>query len=128
MTFAVGSLVKARGREWVVLPESDADLLVLLGSMRSAPYTLKGVLFDKGPWRPFLDPLNLHEYWWAFLLPLSLLISISYKAVRVRDLGFPYWRAVIIMTVQIILAMILLGAATFLLLEYILPAILPVRD
>jgi hypothetical protein len=32
-----------------------ADLLVLLGSMRSAPYTLKGVLFDKGPWRPFLD-------------------------------------------------------------------------
>ena len=29
MTFAVGSLVKARGREWVVLPESDADLLVL---------------------------------------------------------------------------------------------------
>lgn len=31
------------------------DLLVLLGSMRSAPYTIKGVLFDKGPWRPFLD-------------------------------------------------------------------------
>jgi len=29
MTFAVGSLVKARGREWVVLPESETDLLVL---------------------------------------------------------------------------------------------------
>src|SRR5882672_2569757 len=29
MTFAVGSLVKARGREWVVLPESAEDLLVL---------------------------------------------------------------------------------------------------
>src|SRR5512136_2950028 len=29
MTFAVGSLVKARGREWVVLPESDDNLLVL---------------------------------------------------------------------------------------------------
>jgi hypothetical protein len=29
MTFAVGSLVKARGREWVDLPESEADLLVL---------------------------------------------------------------------------------------------------
>lgn len=27
MTFAVGSLVRARGREWVVLPGSDADLL-----------------------------------------------------------------------------------------------------
>jgi SNF2 family DNA or RNA helicase len=29
MTFSVGSLVKARGREWVVLPESEDDLLVL---------------------------------------------------------------------------------------------------
>jgi len=29
MSFAVGSLVKARGREWVVLPESDDDLLVV---------------------------------------------------------------------------------------------------
>jgi hypothetical protein len=29
MTYAVGSLVKARGREWVVLPESEEDLLVL---------------------------------------------------------------------------------------------------
>ncbi len=29
MTFAVGSLVKARGREWVVLPESDEQMLVV---------------------------------------------------------------------------------------------------
>lgn len=29
MTFAVGSLVKARGREWVVLPESDEKMLIL---------------------------------------------------------------------------------------------------
>jgi len=29
MSFAVGSLVKARGREWVVLPESEDDLLVV---------------------------------------------------------------------------------------------------
>jgi len=29
MSFTVGSLVKARGREWVVLPESEEDLLVL---------------------------------------------------------------------------------------------------
>lgn len=29
MTFTVGSLVKARGREWVVLPDSDAELLML---------------------------------------------------------------------------------------------------
>jgi superfamily II DNA or RNA helicase len=29
MSFAVGSLVRARGREWVVLPESEEELLVL---------------------------------------------------------------------------------------------------
>ncbi len=29
MSFAVGSLVRARGREWVVLPASDGDMLVL---------------------------------------------------------------------------------------------------
>ena len=29
MSFAVGALVKARGREWVVLPESDEELVVL---------------------------------------------------------------------------------------------------
>ncbi|MDP9480146.1 MAG: hypothetical protein M3R38_31535, partial [Actinomycetota bacterium] len=29
MSYAVGSLVKARGREWVVLPESKDDMLVL---------------------------------------------------------------------------------------------------
>ena len=29
MSFAVGSLVKARGRDWVVLPESEDDMLVL---------------------------------------------------------------------------------------------------
>jgi superfamily II DNA or RNA helicase len=29
MSFAVGSLVKARGREWVVLPQSEPDLLMV---------------------------------------------------------------------------------------------------
>src|SRR5205823_2889649 len=29
MSFAVGSLVKARGREWVVLPESGEEMLIL---------------------------------------------------------------------------------------------------
>ncbi len=29
MTFSPGALVRARNREWVVLPESDAELLVL---------------------------------------------------------------------------------------------------
>lgn len=78
-------------------------------------------------WRPFLDPLDLHEYWWAFLVPLALGISVAYKAVRLRDLGAPYWRAVAVMTAQIVLAMVMLGIATFLLLEYAIPLIIPIE-
>ena len=45
MGFALNELAKA----------NYADLLVLLGSMRSAPYALKAVLYDRGPWQPFMD-------------------------------------------------------------------------
>jgi hypothetical protein len=78
-------------------------------------------------WRPFLDPLNLHAYWWAFLPPLALGISIAYKAVRLHDLHHlgEYWRQVIVMTLQIIIAMVLLGVAMFLFLEVLLPALAP---
>jgi len=34
---------------------SYADLLVLLASMRVAPYLLKEVILERGPWRQFLD-------------------------------------------------------------------------
>ena len=34
MSFAAGSLVEARGREWIVLPESEGDLLVLMQNLR----------------------------------------------------------------------------------------------
>lgn len=38
------------------LAESNyADLLVLLGSMRIAPYLLKDAIYARGPWKPFLD-------------------------------------------------------------------------
>jgi hypothetical protein len=75
-------------------------------------------------WRPFLDPLNLHAYWWAFLVPLSFGISVTYRAVRMRDLK-GYTRAVIVMTIQIILAMIALGAAAYLFVEKLLPMLAP---
>lgn len=38
-----------------VSESSYADLLVLLASMRAAPYALKDVVHARGPWRPFLD-------------------------------------------------------------------------
>jgi hypothetical protein len=75
-------------------------------------------------WRPFLDPLNLHAYWWAFLLPLSLGISVTYRAVRMRDLR-GYVRAVIVMTIQIMLAMIALWIAAYAFVVYLLPMLAP---
>ncbi len=75
-------------------------------------------------WRPFLDPMNLHAWWWAFLLPLSIGVSVAYKAVRVDDLK-DWPRQVAVMTAQIILGMILLGIAAYLFLAFVLPHVLP---
>lgn len=56
-------------------------------------------------WRPFLDPLDVHNSWWYFLIPMALLISVTYRAARMRSLE-KYWPAVFSMTIQIVLAMI----------------------
>ena len=61
----------------------------------------------------------------VFLLaPLSLLISIAYKAVRAPTMT-RYWREVAVMTVQIIAAMILLGIASYVMLQIVVPVIAP---
>jgi hypothetical protein len=73
-------------------------------------------------YRPFLDPLQIHDQWWLTLIPLALLISVAYKAVRVRTFqAFP--RAVLTMTVQIVVAMIALGVVQHLFVEIIVPAL-----
>lgn len=75
-------------------------------------------------YRPFLDPLPIHELWWALLLPLAFFISFAYKAVRLpeKDLALPrFFRHVAVMTAQIVLAMIALGAAIYAFTEILLP-------
>jgi len=80
-------------------------------------------------WRPFIDPLDvalpaLQLYWFVLLIPVSVFVSIAYKAVRVRDVGdIP--RAAGIMSVQIIAAMIALGIASYLLVQIVIPMIAP---
>lgn len=71
-------------------------------------------------WTPFLEPIDLHQLWWLTLIPLALFVSMAYKAVRLPDLD-EYWRAVAIMTTQIVLAMIALAAALHILIEFIVP-------
>lgn len=75
-------------------------------------------------WRPFLDPLPIEDGWFLLLIPLALLVSMGYKAVRVGDMR-RYWREVAVMTVQVILAMILLWIAAYLVIFRIVPLILP---
>lgn len=75
-------------------------------------------------WRPFLDPVNIHDLWFLLLPPLVLGISLAYKAVRVGDLkDLP--RQVLVMTVQGTLGMIALGAAAYAFVNHILPLIAP---
>lgn len=54
------SVVKSRAEQMrfplrKISESSYADLLVLLASMRSAPYLFKEAIHMRGPWRPFLD-------------------------------------------------------------------------
>lgn len=77
-------------------------------------------------WTPFIDPIDAFDVWWALIIPLALGMSIAYKAVRVSDLS-RFWRQVAAMTLQSIAAMALLGLAAYLIIVWIVPAILPTR-
>ena len=76
---------------------------------------------------PFIDPIDpvrADHLWYLILIPMALGVSIAYKAVRVPDLkDMP--RQVAIMTVQIVVTMIALGAASYLFVQHIVPLIVP---
>ncbi|HLO42328.1 MAG TPA: hypothetical protein VK176_15000 [Phycisphaerales bacterium] len=78
-------------------------------------------------WRPFIDPIDAHRTWFMLLIPMAFLISMVYKAVRLPDLS-TYWRQVIVMTLQIILWIIALGAIIFVFIQFVAPLIVPIRD
>lgn len=71
-------------------------------------------------YRPFLDPLDVHDAWFWLLIPLALLIAVAYKAVRVPDMA-QYWRQTLLFTAQIILGIVGLFAVALLTLNVILP-------
>lgn len=76
-------------------------------------------------YRPFLDPLPLHDLWWMLLLPLAVGIAAAYKAVRIPDdqlSAARYLRHVASMTLQTLAAMAALWLALVVLVEVIVPA------
>ncbi|MCC6969865.1 MAG: hypothetical protein IT434_06535 [Phycisphaerales bacterium] len=75
--------------------------------------------------RPFIDPLPLQRHWWLLIVPVCLLVSISYKAVRVTEFK-NYWKQVLAMTAQLIIAIVGVCIAAFLLVQFIIPRIMPI--
>ena len=72
---------------------------------------------------PFLYPISLfHDWWYLLILPLSIGISIIYKALRLGSLDH-FWHNVVIMSIQIIMSMIGLAIALLILVQWIIPAL-----
>lgn len=89
MGFAPGNLVTARGREWVVLPESTADFLVLrpIGGIDD---DIAGVLVSEGvspATFPPPQPDDLGDHLSASLLRSALRIGFRSTAGPFRSLG-----------------------------------------
>lgn len=73
---------------------------------------------------PFIDPIDAHRAWYWLIIPLAFGIAVVYKAMRVIDLK-QYPKQVLVMTAQVVGAMVLLGIGSFVLIQHIVPRILP---
>lgn len=78
-------------------------------------------------WRPFLDPLDLHNSWWMLLVPLSFGIAVTYRATRVATFE-RFWVKAFILTAQIVLSMVLLGVASYLFIQFAVPFLMPMPE
>lgn len=77
-------------------------------------------------WIPLFDPINFFQDWWFLLaVPMAFLVSMIYKAMRVRLL-YIYWRQVIFLTIQILMGMTGLMLSLYVLIEWVVP-MLPVE-
>lgn len=72
---------------------------------------------------PFVHPIAaFHVWWYLLLLPLSFGVSVIYKALRMPSLD-SFWHEVMVMTIQIVLAMIGLAICLVLLVQVLIPAL-----
>ncbi|MCC6579137.1 MAG: hypothetical protein IT440_01760 [Phycisphaeraceae bacterium] len=80
------------------------------------PVAAPALLLPLLAYRPFLDPLPLHEQWLAMLLPLVIAISVVYKTIKLEHLSeLP--RQAALLSAQILAFMVLVAAALLLLTE-----------
>lgn len=88
MTFQTGALVRARGREWVVLPESNDELLLLrpLGGTNAEVAGVLTILEPVGPASfPPPDPTQAGDYHSARLLRDALRLGFRSSAGPFRS-------------------------------------------
>jgi hypothetical protein len=72
-------------------------------------------------WIPILEPMPwAHRIWWLFAIPLALGMSMAWKAVRLPSLEH-YWRAVFVMTGQILLTIVGIAVGLFVIVVLLLP-------
>ncbi len=110
MTFSVGSLVKARGREWVVLPDSTAELLVLR-PLGGSDDEIAGIYVPLEPVSPATfdlpDPTQVGDYRSARLLRDAVRLGFRSSAGPFRSfarLGFeprPYQLVPLLMALKL---------------------------
>ncbi|MBU1701758.1 MAG: DEAD/DEAH box helicase [Candidatus Eisenbacteria bacterium] len=90
MEFTIGALVKARGREWVVLPGSNEELL-LLRPLGGVDDEIAGILTSLEPVEPasfdLPDPHDAGDYRSGRLLRDALRLGIRWSAGPFRCFG-----------------------------------------
>ena len=110
MTYTVGSLVKARGREWVVLPDSTDDLLVLR-PLGGSDDEIAGIYIPLEPVAPATfdlpDPSQVGDYRSARLLRDAVRLGFRSSAGPFRSfarVGFeprPYQLVPLLMALKL---------------------------
>jgi len=110
MTYTVGSLVKARGREWVVLPDSTDDLLVLR-PLGGSDDEIAGIFIPLEPVAPATfdlpDPSQVGDYRSARLLRDAVRLGFRSSAGPFRSfarVGFeprPYQLVPLLMALKL---------------------------
>ena len=90
MSFAVGSLVQVRGREWVVLPESENDILVLR-PLGGSEHEVTGIHTKLEEVRPaqfeLPDPTQIGDYLSCRLLRDAVRLGFRSSAGPFRCFG-----------------------------------------
>ncbi|MGP1345594.1 MAG: hypothetical protein ACTS3F_02855 [Phycisphaerales bacterium] len=75
-------------------------------------------------YRPFLDPLELHDHWFWTLIPLLLLTAMAYKGIRVGEFTARRWCAQsLIMSLQLVVLMAALAIGLHAIVEFVVPVL-----